>query len=240
MYLTVHRVVSPNSERGINGAVYRHDTDRQDPIWISPDLEDISSNNLGTQIKCRTDINPGENAVECFLDIAFPDDFSVCEVTDALSRFRQSIHSISTKRTFDMVAIEFVVNPGSREKSRDNFDQLSTAAIDLFRNRNRQRPPAIPPLEIVETADDECRCFELNQESKRRLRGEFGSSVRTDRVRVPFHVDTEFRRLYGDVYPFVLEWTTAKSRSDLAKLGGIRISRNGKPVWEWIPHEIST
>ena len=236
MYLTVHRVVSNQAERGINGAIYRHYIDRRDPIWISPNLEEISSNNLGTQIKCRTDIKPGANTVECFLDIAFPDDFSKKELKSALSRFRNSICSTRTKTTLGSVAIDFAVSLDGQGKIHENFDQLSEAAIDLFQNRNQLQAPPGPPLEIIETGNSEYRFFELSEESKRRLRTTFGSVARIDRVRVPFHVDREFQILYGDVYPFVLEWATAKSRSELSKFGGVIILRNGESVWEWIPH----
>ena len=240
MYLTVHRVVSPNSERGINGAIYKHNSNRRDPMWNAPDLAKISTQDLGFQEMCRTDIKPGENAVECFLDIAFPDDFSKLELKNALSIFRNSICSTRTKKTFGFVAMDFAANLDEQSKLLENFDQLSEAAIDLFQNRNRQPSPTLPPLEIIESSDEAYRYFELSDDSKRRLRATFGSGARTDRVRVPFHVDQEFQVLYGDVYPFVFEWATAKSRSDLAKFGSIRILRSGKPVWEWSPHEIST
>ena len=110
--------------------------------------------------------------------------------------------------------------------------------MDLFQNRNLKDTSNLPPLEIIETVDEEFRYFELIEQSKQRLRAEFGSGARADRVRVPYHVDSEFRNLYGDVYPFVFEWATAKSRLDLSKLGGIRILQNGKPVWEWIPQNV--
>ena len=76
MYLTVQRVASSRAERGINGALYSHNANRDDPMWSAPDIQHITSTNLGNQIARRTDIKPGGNAVECFLDIIFPDDFT--------------------------------------------------------------------------------------------------------------------------------------------------------------------
>ena len=233
MYLTVHRVVR-QAERGINGALYKHGTDRRDPAWNPPDLEDITSRNLGTQIMYRADIKPGGNAVECFLDIVFPDDFSELELETALSKFRESICSFRTKLTLGWIAIDFAVNQGERTKKRENFDQLYNAAIELFRNRNLQN--ALSPLEIIETQDEEYRYFEFNSESKRRLRKEFGPNVSTDRVKVPHSVTSDFKKLYGELYPFVSEWITDKSRADLSRFGGIRVLCNGQLVWERIPY----
>ena len=236
MYLTVHRVVSHQAERGINGALYKHGTDRRDPAWNPPDLEDITSRNLGTQIMYRADIKPGGNAVECFLDVVFPDDFTGHELKTALSKFRKSIHSARTTLTLGLVAIDFAVNQGERTKIRENFDQLYNAAIELFRNRNLQN--TLPPLEIIETVDEEYRCFELSAESERRLREEFGSDVSTDRVKVPHSVTSDFKKLYGELYPFVSEWITDKPRADLSRFGGIRVLCNGQLVWERIPYNI--
>ena len=238
MYLTVHRVVSRQAERGINGALYKHGTDRQDPAWNPPDLEDITSRNLGTQIMYRTDIKPGGNAVECFLDIVFPDDFSELELETALSKFRESIHSLRTRLTFGWVAIDLAMNQGERTKIHENFDQLYNAAIELFRNFNRQNIPIPPPLEIIEIQDKEYRYFELSAASKRRLRAEFGSDASTDCVKVPHPVTDEFKKLYGNLYPFVFEWVTDKSRADLSRFGGIRVLHNGQSVWEWIPYNL--
>ncbi len=235
MYLTVHRVVR-QAERGINGALYKHGTDRRDPTWNPPDLEDITSRNLGTQIMYRADIKPGGNAVECFLDIVFPDDFSELELETALSKFRESIRSLRTKLTLGWISIDFAVNQGERTKIRENFDQLYNAAIELFRNRNLQN--TLPPLEIIETQDKEYRYFELNSKSKRRLRTEFGPDVSTDCVKVPHSVTSDFKKLYGELYPFVSEWITDKPRANLSRLGGIRVLYNGQSVWEWIPYNV--
>ncbi len=236
MYLTVHRVVSRQAERGINGALYKHGTDRRDRAWNPPDLEDITSRNLGTQIMYRADIKPGGNAVECFLDIVFPDDFSELELETKLSKFRESIHSLRTRLTLGWIAIDFALNQGGRTKIHENFDQLYNAAIELFRNRNLQN--TLPPLEIIEKRDEEYRYFELSAESERRLRKEFGSDVSTDCVKLPHSVTSEFKKLYGELYPFLSEWITDKSRADLSRLGGIRVLHNGQSVWEWIPYNL--
>ena len=99
-------------------------------------------------------------------------------------------------------------------------------------DRNISQPP---PLEIIETQDEEYRYFELSAESKRRLRTKFGADIRTGRVKVPYLVKYGFQKKHGELYPVVLECMLDKSISDLTNLGGIRVLQNGQPVWEWIP-----
>ena len=96
-------------------------------------------------------------------------------------------------------------------------------------DRNTSTPPS---LEIIETQDEEYRYFELSAESERRLRAEFGSDVKADRVKVPYLVKYEFQKMPGDLYPVVLECMLDKSISDLTDLGGIRVLHNGQLVWE--------
>ena len=99
-------------------------------------------------------------------------------------------------------------------------------------DRNILQPP---PLEIVETQDEEYRYFELSTESKQRLKEKFGADTRVDRVKVPYLVKDEFQKMHGELYPVVLECMLDKSISDLTNLGGIRVLHNCQPVWEWIP-----
>jgi len=237
MYLTVHRVVSRHAERGINGALYRHHADRWDPMWIDPDLEDITSKNLGSQVLFRKDVKPGGNAVECFLDVAFPDDFSEEELRTALENFRKLIRHLRTKHTLGKVAINFAVTIGEGAKLRENFDQLYDAAIQLFRDRDHRVSPLPPPLEIIAESDETGWSFELSKESKKRFQAEFGSGECVARLNVSHQVAREFKNIYGELYPFVIEWVTNKSKTDLSRLGGANIIYNGQVVWKWIPEQ---
>lgn len=102
-------------------------------------------------------------------------------------------------------------------------------------DRNTSTPPS---LEIIETVDGEYRYFELSAESEQRLKEEFGSDVKADRVKVPYLVKYEFQKMHGDLYPVVLECMFNKSISDLTDLGGIRVLSNGQSVWERIPYNV--
>lgn len=235
MYLTVQRVVSYSAERGINGALYQHGTDRNDNMWDNPDLEDIVSRNLGTQVVFRNDIKPGGNAVECFLDVVFPDDFSEEELIAVLKSFREQIQSSRTTKTLGNVAIDFAVMLGESANVSQNFDQLREVGMSLFRNRDRQISQLPQPIEITATKDETAWHFELCGKSKQRFQAEFGTEQNVARINVPYEVEREFRKTYGELYPFVIEWVTNKSRDDLVRLGGVKIVYGGQKVWEWIP-----
>lgn len=99
-------------------------------------------------------------------------------------------------------------------------------------DRNISQPP---PLEIIETQDEEYRYFEISTESRQRLQAEFGADIRTGRVKVPYLIKYEFQKKHGELYPVVLECMLDKSISDLTNLGGIRVMQNGQSVWERIP-----
>ncbi len=122
------------------------------------------------------------------------------------------------------------VQPQSEVPHKEN-DLANPVRKELL-DRNISQPP---PLEIIETQDEEYRYFELSAESKQRLQAEFGADIRTGRVKVPYLVNYEFQKKHGELYPVVLECMLDKSISDLTNLGGIRVMQNGQPVWERIP-----
>lgn len=230
MYLTVQRVASREGARGINGALYEHGKDRRDPMWRAPDVQEIATSNLGNQVARRTDVRPGGNSVECFLDIIFPDDVSEVELRTALSRLRREIVGSRVSATDGLVSIVFSQNLGEGARAQANYDQLFRAAIRLFRGRNEHETD--DPLEILATIDESGWHFSLTDRSRRRL------EARNDppafaRVNVPLDVADDFRRMYGELYPFVMEWVTALSRADLAVMGGVRIFHDNTVVWEW-------
>jgi hypothetical protein len=232
MYLTVQRVASINGERGINGALYVHRANRDDPMWSEPDIQQIASSNVGTQVARRTDIAPGGNSVECFLDIAFPDDYTEAELRTALARVRDRIASSRIELVQGPVAIAFSQNLGEGARALKNYDQLCRAAFQLFRAQANQVVESELPLDIVAAIDETGWHFELTDASKARIQSIAGQESLA-RVNVPLDVAEDFRQMYGELYPFVPEWVTGSSRDELAQVGGVRILRNGTVVWQW-------
>lgn len=233
MYLTVHRVASPRAERGINGALYRHDSDRHDPMWSSLDIARTAQKNLGTQVARRADVRPGGNAVETFLDVAFPDDFSEVELRTALSKFRVHVSSSRVDKASGLAFISFSQNLGEDSRALDNYDELQRAAIQLFRSYSHPEPnKRKEPIDLVLTRNDQGWRFELSEPSKSRLSETLGEKGIVS-VSVPFTVADDFRRLYGELYPFVIEWVTHTSKDELAAMGGVRIFDGDKCVWKW-------
>ncbi len=127
------------------------------------------------------------------------------------------------------------VQPQSEISYQEN-DFANPVRKELL-DRNISQPL---PLEIIETQDEEYRYFDLSAESRQRLQEEFGADTRTNRVKVPYLVKYEFQKMYGELYPVVLECMFDKSISDLTNLGGIRVLHNGQSVWEWIPYNTTS
>ena len=116
--------------------------------------------------------------------------------------------------------------------------QENDFANPVYKELLGQNTSTPPPLEIIETVDGEYRYFELSAESEQRLKEEFGSDVKADRVKVPHSGTAEFKELHGKLYPVVLECMFDKSISDLTDLGGIRVLHKGRLVWERIPYNV--
>jgi hypothetical protein len=232
MYLTVQRVASTGAERGINGALYRHDANRDNSMWSAPNIQQIAATKLGRQVAHRTDIRPGGNAVECFLDIAFPDDYSEDELWSALAGFRNRIGPSRADLVDGLAAVSFSQNLGEGAHTLQNYDELSRAAIQLFRSGASLAVESASPLDIIAAVDESGWHFDLTDASKARVRSRDLSPAP---VNVPLDVADDFRRIYGDLYPFVVEWVTNRSRDDLARLGGVRVLQNGSILWEWPP-----
>lgn len=91
-----------------------------------------------------------------------------------------------------------------------------------------------PPLDIIATTDEHGWHFALSPESKARLDSVLKEEGSVS-VTVPFDVADDFRRLYGELYPFVVEWVTHSSKDELARLGGVRVLHGNDCVWKW-PH----
>lgn len=236
MYLTVQRVRSPRYGSGINGAVYLHQSNRGDPRWSPPDLVSVVGGDLGKQVVTRVDIAPGGNAVESFLDIVCPDDVPLAELGDALERFARDLRGSLQPKVYGFVALRFSptrVDPGDELSS---FAELCKAALDLFNHpRDPQDQPWLrqePLVIMVETNESGWR-FVVEDASRSRLTSRFGEALQLSRVSVPYSVADEFRDKYGELYPFVVEWVTSKPRNELLSLGGVRLVRKGKTVWEW-------
>ena len=230
MYLTMQRVASVHGERGLNGALYSHGADREHPMWESVSAAQVASGNVGTQVARRTDIGPGGNAVECFIDVVFPDDVTEVELRTALQRIRNRIDGARVSRSDGVVSVEFSQNLGEGSRLLDNYDQLTRAALQLFRTNATGHQATCEPIEIIATVDESGWHFALTPASRERVL-QVASTVR--RVNVPLDVADDFRQMYGALYPFVMEWVTNLTREQLNALGGVRIVQDETNVWEW-------
>lgn len=233
MYLTVQKVFAAHRGTGINGALYRHGSTRTQREWHPPNLRAVVTGNLGEPVVSRVDLSPGGNEVESFLDVACPDDVEREELREALMHFERDITTTRELKTYGPIAIEFCVCLGNDDPVAA-FARLSTAALALFDQQTLHPAPLGEPLLIMVEQRSEGLVFSLDGQSKVRLQGVFGD-IGVGRVVVPVDVANEFGEMYGSLYPHAVEWVTSKPRSELLRLGGVRLVQDGRPVYEW-PH----
>lgn len=88
MYLTAHRVVSPDGQGGTNSFLHRHGPDFPWPedAWRLPEEEP------GDVVEEHIEVAPGGNAVRSYLDILAPDGTSIDEFDRAVAALVQSLN----------------------------------------------------------------------------------------------------------------------------------------------------
>jgi len=228
MYLTAHRVRSSGGSLGTNGAFYKHGRG-DEGSWTLTDLERISTRDLGELVRARTDVVPGGNDVEAFLDVVGPDDIPDAELQalfdDAVRNLQGSLVQVSTERA----SARFGCNIGLTPSAPKLLRQLAKAALSL---RTKQPAPTMASIVIRVSHDDEGWLFLLDNRARDALGQAYPEATIANSIRVPFDVADDFRRMYGRLYPFVVEWLTTRPLDDL-KSYSIRFEHDGKVVWEW-------
>ncbi|MXZ12329.1 MAG: hypothetical protein F4Y79_23175 [Gemmatimonadetes bacterium] len=212
-------------------------------IRFSPDLQNIWPTAFLTAEAHLTDPNEDVGPWSMYADLLHPPDQSGISLAwisflspKAPFAGLPPLKSFKLKQGSTIVArCTIFVQPHCETPHQEN-DVAIPVHKELL-DRNTSTPPT---LEIIETEDEEYRYFELSVESERRLRAEFGSETRVDRVKVPYLVKYEFQKMHGKLYPVVLECMFDKSISDLTDLGGIRVLHNGQSVWERIHYNATS
>lgn len=175
-------------------------------------------------------VAPGGNSVDAFLDLVAPDGTGTTALGKTLDELRPlAVQKRRAHLRSGNVCAELSINLGTPDAGAV-FDELARAALSLY-----ERPPArpwleLPPLRIDATSDAEERHFVLDDESAARVREAGGQPAR---AHVRRDVADEFRRMYGELYPWVAQWVTNLTRERLLELGGTRIVEGGKVVDEW-------
>ena len=135
MYLTAHRVVSPNGAEGINAFVHLHGRD-----W--------------TQEAPRPDQDPGElvdkslhieppsgNRVHSYIDIVAPDHYSLTDLHETIQAF---IAKAETRRfpvalNDPPVYLAFSLEQGLANQWADELDRLLQAVMQLLQKQESAR-----------------------------------------------------------------------------------------------------
>lgn len=227
MYLTTHRVRSPRGQIGINGALYRSEVGDD----ISADeLTRAAEGEHGGLLRARTDLPPGGNAVDAFVDIAAPDQASPAEVRALLDDAAGKLDGTEVQHARPRMALRFSCNLGLAGSAPDLLQKLGEAALELM--SSRPEPSVQQTLDVVVDRDEERWLFTLGEESWARARAALPGVHVARTIGVPFDVAEELRRTTGRLYPLVVEWLTG-TPMDRLRGWSVRFVSEGELLWRW-------
>ncbi len=232
MYLSAQRVRSPRGESGVNVLLFRHGEAVPGAILGLPvpeTLARVSQQQPGKLFASRLALTPGGNSVEAFLDLVAPDDAPIERLEAAIVALRSRLDEERPQLRLDLVTAEFSMNrPG--EDAHARFDELASAALELYRAPASPAWEAAVPLSVRVEHDEEGWIFSVEAADHERLRAAGGAPTR---VRMRFDVADDFRAMHGNLYPHVAQWVTSLSAEQLLALGGARFFEGEQIVGEW-------
>lgn len=231
MYLSVQRVRSVRGARGVNAVLYRHDGGQMSfADWqeAATTVLALARDRRPARAVARAiALPPGGNSVESSLDIACPDHTTSSSLDAAISDVRRSgaRHAIVH---VDDVAVAFSLNLQNVDVV-GSLEELARAARALLDSEFAQVDMR-PPLVIFQDHDEAGWVYALAAESAERV---LAAGGQPGRVRVPYDVADDFRRIHGRLHPHVTDWVTGLAREAVLALGGAQILDNGQVVSEW-------
>lgn len=228
MYLTTHRVRSLRGLVGINGALYLHGSE-QPPTATPEELEHIVNTEPGTLARTRTDVAPGGNAVEAFLDIVGPDEADQNSLEAFLRGAAVQMSGLSLSYSARSLVLRFSCSIGLEPDARALFNELAQAAIAL---RTSPAPQTSATLNVKVTQENGDWRFDLEDGSYRLLLQTFPGLMVARSIRVPLDAIDHMQREHGRLYPDVVEWLTTKPLEDM-RMFAIQFQSSDGVVWKW-------
>jgi hypothetical protein len=213
---------------GINGALYHHGAVQPSTTHLT-DIERIATTELGDLVRTRTDVAPGGNDVEAFLDIAGPDAVQSDVLEGFLRDGANRMSGSSFTHRADSLALRFSCNPGLLDACRSLFHELAEAALLL---RSSSAPQTSATLDISVTRYDQGWQYELDGTSQELVQQAFPGATVARSIKVPFDAADHLRREHGRLYPDIVEWLTTKPLEELRTFT-IRFLSSGSLVWQW-------
>ncbi len=223
MYVTAHRVETPDKGTGVNSYVFLH---FDDPVPMlrpgEPDVVYVAQFAAGTCVAEKEDIRPGGNTVKCSLDVAGPDDapaasvrLVLAQLRDELQRKRPPVRAATSGLAAAFHAtLDFDDDPTGRVAA---FDELSSRVIGLLRRRSKPRSPRGP---LVVWIQYRAEGIEMSLPSATRAR--LGSSI-AHRMKavLPAEVVDHFPGKGPEALLEVASALTGRNREQLRRAGGL-------------------
>lgn len=225
MYLTAHRVRTADGDLGINGALYQGG----EFDGSAQSLSAVAQGEHGPRIGQRTDVRPGGNSVDAFLDVVMPDDVGRGELERFLHRGSLHLRGDRAELLETTAGMRFKCNPGLEGEASELLAGLIDAVLGITRDEQTSHGDT---LNIEVRNDGAVWTFSLEQQAVQAVRERFPTAKVAPKLSVPFQTADAFRRAYGRLYPTVLELLTTKTINEFEGLT-VRFHRGDQTLWQW-------
>lgn len=240
MYLTSHRVLTNQTQEGINASLYLHGVTIDDP---SVAIEKIDAD-PGVLKAAAYDVPPGNNSVLAYLDIVADDSVGLDELEAALRAAGDSLAKkpevVPFRMTVGRVSVQFSCIIGRRKSRRHEQDYIDMSQRALLVYKNRPIPPWMSgaPIVIEVWQDGDTRFYQPSADSLARLRLRHGPRWKSKRLAIDIFDKLDFEHYHGDLTPEAVSALTDLSIKELAAFGGVKVHLRGdssKILFEWPP-----
>lgn len=202
MYVTAHRVRSPEGAVGINGSLYLHG---RSELPENLDIEAVAEEPPGETVVSQLQVRPGGNFVDSYLDVVTLDDMDAQQLSGSLTAIGRKLQGArpDSKRLVEHedVQVRFYCSRRVPDKVSDEFERLARVVVSLAAQREEHRRDDVP-LRIREIREGGVTQFELSAQTKQVL-DEADLRPRDYEIVLTNEVRRELTALHGSIYPLL-------------------------------------
>jgi hypothetical protein len=224
IYLSIHQVIGRRGRRGINRYYYEHPraATRTAEGEIDPSGLASGTESPGKLIAFETEVPPGGNRVEEFLDVVLDGPVPgplIAAVREVASHF-DSVQ-LPLVHTAADIGIVFDLEYRLKTLARQRFIFLSNAALRWLENPPKQSLRDQSPMVILVRRDATGITYELDLLSTQRLRALKGNDFTPSVVSISHHTQQDLEQLVGSFVGHLGAILTHLREDELLQAGGV-------------------
>lgn len=231
MYLTAHRLRSPDDRTGINAFLYWHG-DRTIEWELDPKRH--AEGGLGEPARSHLEVEPGGNFVDSYLDVITTDDKVVDEIEassgEVMDELSESKEASRITRRLDDLSIRFYSSSRIPSTVLREFATLRQVALSLLEVERREADPLI----IFRQRGDGESKYCLAEATVERLEAFTGEEYLTRCISVSDPMADDFRTLHQtSIVEDIALGLANLPLFEIERLGGVIVldRRSGRVIW---------